>query len=63
MMMKGLVVAQSQFTIMRLKVNKVFVLSMNDGLLHGKGTFEDPNIGYMFEMQNAMMKLNLYSKL
>lgn len=39
-------------------------MSMNDGLLHGKGTFEDPNIGWhMFEMQNSMTKLNLYSKL
>jgi hypothetical protein len=49
---------------MRLKVNKVFILSMNDDLLHGKRTFEFPNIGWhMFEMQNAMRKLNLYSKL
>jgi hypothetical protein len=49
---------------MRLKVNKVFVLSMNDDLLRGKGTFEDPNIGWhIFEMQNAMRRLNLYSKL
>ncbi len=48
---------------MTLKVNKVFVLSMNDSLFHGKKTFDDPNIGwYMFEMQNAMKKSNLYSK-